>query len=316
MGSIGSPMLWGSFTLLVTVLLVLDLGVFHRRAHVIGPREALGWSAFWVTLALGFNGALWLWFGPQRGLEFLTGYLIEKALSIDNIFVFVVLFSYFQVPQTYQHRVLFWGIVGAIIFRMIFILAGAALLEAFHPIVYGFGALLILTGLRLLRAADRPHPDRNPFLRLARRVMPITDGYRDGAFVIREAGRRAATPLLLALIAVETTDIIFAVDSIPAIFAVTRDPFIVYTSNIFAVLGLRALYFLLAGVVDRFHLLKVGLSLVLIFVGLKMLVSDVLAVPIGFSLATVAVMIGGSILASLARPARDPVASSPEAERL
>jgi len=302
MQSIGSPMLWGSFTLLVAALLVLDLGVFHRRAHVIRPGEALGWSAFWIVLALAFNAVVWIWFGPQRGLEFLTGYLIEKALSVDNIFVFVVLFSYFQVPGAYQHRVLFWGITGAVIFRVVFILAGAALLEAFHPIVYVFGALLIITGFRLLRAPDRPHPERNPVVRFARRVMPITDGYRDGAFIIREAGRRAATPLLLALIAVETTDIIFAVDSIPAIFAVTKDPFIVYTSNIFAILGLRALYFLLAGVVDRFHLLKVGLSLVLIFVGLKMLASDVIVVPIGISLATVAALIGGSILASLIRP--------------
>lgn len=316
MESIGSPTLWGLFTVLVAVLLALDLGVFHRRAHVIGPREALGWSAVWIVLALVFNAGVWLWFGPQRGLEFFTGYLIEKALSIDNIFVFVVLFSYFQVPSTYQHRVLFWGVVGAVIFRVIFILAGAALLAAFHPIVYIFGALLILTGLRLLRASGRPRPDRNPVLRLARRVMSVTDGYREGAFIIREAGRRTATPLLLALIAVETTDIIFAVDSIPAIFAITPDPFIVYTSNIFAILGLRALYFLLAGVVDRFHLLKVGLSVVLIFVGLKMLASGVVTIPIGVSLAAVAALIGGSILASVLRPVRDPVGPSPEGERL
>ena len=314
MESVGTPVLWGLFTLFVAALLALDLGVFHRRAHVIQPREALGWSAFWIALALAFNAVVWLWFGPQHGMEFFTGYLIEKALSVDNIFVFVVLFSYFQVPPGYQHRVLFWGIVGAIVFRVIFILAGAALLEAFHAIVYAFGALLILTGLRLLRASERPHPDRNPVVRLARRLMPITTGYRGGAFVIREAGRRTATPLLLALVAVETTDIIFAVDSIPAIFAVTRDPFIVYTSNIFAILGLRSLYFLLAGVVDRFHYLKVGLSLVLVFVGLKMLASDVLMVPIGISLAAVAALIGGSILASLLRPVPEPVTRPPGTE--
>jgi tellurite resistance protein TerC len=315
MESIGSPILWGSFTALVAVLLILDLGVFHRRAHAVHPREALGWSAFWIALALAFNAAVWVWFGPQRGLEFLTGYLIEKALSVDNIFVFVALFSYFQIPSAYQHRVLFWGVAGAVVFRVLFILGGAALLEAFHPIVYVFGALLIVTGFRLLRASDRPHPDRNPVIRLARRVMPVATEHRDGAFLVREAGRRAATPLLLALIAVETTDIIFAVDSIPAIFAVTRDPFIVYTSNIFAILGLRALYFLLAGVVERFHLLKVGLSLVLVFVGLKMLASDVLAIPTGVSLATVAVLIGGSILVSLLRPPAAPAQIPPEAER-
>ena len=316
MESIGSPVLWASFTALVAVLLILDLGVFHRRAHAVRPREAAAWSAFWIALALAFTAAVWVWFGPQRGLEFLTGYLIEKALSVDNIFVFVALFSYFQIPSAYQHRVLFWGVAGAVVFRVLFILSGAALLESFHPIVYVFGALLIFTGFRLLRASDRPHPDRNPVIRLARRVMPVTTDHRDGAFLVREAGRRAATPLLLALIAVETTDIIFAVDSIPAIFAVTRDPFIVYTSNIFAILGLRALYFLLAGVVERFHLLKVGLSLVLVFVGVKMLASDVLVVPTGFSLATVAVLIGGSILVSVLRPLPAAAQVPPEVEDL
>lgn len=315
METVGTPTLWGLFTLLIAALLALDLGVFHRRAHAIQPREALAWSAFWIALALGFNALVWVWFGAQRGMEFFTGYLIEKALSVDNIFVFVVLFSYFRVPQHYQHRILFWGIVGAVVFRAIFILAGAALLEAFHAIVYVFGALLILTGLRLLSTAERPDPGRNPVIRLARRLLPITEEYHDGAFIVQETGRRVATPLLLALVAVETTDIIFAVDSIPAIFAVTRDPFIVYTSNIFAVLGLRALYFLLAGVVDRFHFLKVGLSLVLVFVGLKMLASDVLTVPIGMSLATVAALIGGSILVSILRPLPEPTTAPRGTER-
>jgi tellurite resistance protein TerC len=307
MESVGSPALWALFTAFVAALLALDLGVFHRRAHAIEPREALGWSLFWIALALGFNVLVWTWFGAQRGMEFLTGYLIEKALSVDNIFVFVVLLSYFRVPAAYQHRLLFWGIVGAVVFRVIFILAGAALLRAFHPVVYIFGGLLILTGIRLLRSPHRPEPGRNPVIRLARRIIPVTESYSGGAFTVREAGRRLATPMLLALLAVETTDIVFAVDSIPAIFAVTSDPFLVYTSNIFAILGLRALYFLLAGVLDRFHYLKVGLSLVLVFVGLKMLASDVLSVPIGVSLGAIAMLIGGSVVASLLRPRPEPV---------
>jgi len=316
MESVGSPALWALFTLFVAGLLALDLGVFHRRAHAIQPREALGWSVFWITLALGFNVLVWVWFGPQRGMEFFAGYLIEKALSVDNIFVFVVLLSYFQVPAAYQHRLLFWGIVGAIVFRILFILAGAALLRAFHPVVYIFGGLLVLTGIRLLRSPHRPEPGRNPVIRLARRIIPVADAYAGGAFTLLVGGRRVATPLLLALLAVETTDIVFAVDSIPAIFAVTSDPFIVYTSNIFAILGLRALYFLLAGVLDRFHYLKVGLSLVLVFVGLKMLASDVLSVPIGASLAVIAVLIGGSVAASLLRPVPEPVAPPPGTEPL
>ena len=316
MESVGSPALWVLFTVFVAALLALDLGVFHRKAHAIRPREALGWSVFWIALAMGFNVLVWRWFGAQTGMEFFTGYLIEKALSVDNIFVFVVLLSYLQVPAAYQHRLLFWGIVGAVVFRVIFILAGAALLKAFHPVVYIFGVLLILTGIRLLRSPHRPEPGRNPVLRLARRIIPVTEAYSGGAFTVREAGRRVATPMLLALLAVETTDIVFAVDSIPAIFAVTSDPFIVYTSNIFAILGLRALYFLLAGVLDRFHYLKVGLSLVLVFVGLKMLASDVLSVPIGVSLGAIAALIGGSVVASLLRPLPEPVPPPPGAEPL
>lgn len=303
--SVGTPLLWGGFTLLVLTLLALDLGVFHRKAHVVGAREALGWSAFWIALALLFNLAVARWFGPERGLEFLTGYLIEKALSVDNIFVFLVLFSYFSVPPVNQHRVLFWGILGAIIFRVIFIFAGAALLQAFHWVIYIFGGLLVLTGIRILRSQEEHvHPERNPLLRLARRYLSVFPTYRGQSFFVRVNGRLMATPLLLVLLVVETTDIVFAVDSIPAIFAVTDDPFIVYTSNVFAILGLRALFFLFAGVIGRFHYLKIGLGLVLAFVGTKMLVSDIYKIPIMLSLGVVAALIAGSIVASLLKSNR------------
>jgi tellurite resistance protein TerC len=301
--SVGTPLLWGGFTLFVLAMLALDLGVFHRKAHAVGTREALGWSVFWISLALAFNMAVARWFGAERGLEFLTGYLIEKALSVDNIFVFLVIFSYFSVPAAYQHRVLFWGVLGAIVFRVIFILAGAALLQAFHWIIYLFGGILLITGFKLLRSSDEQiHPERNPLLRLVRRVLPVTAHYHGQGFFARVGGRLFATPLLLVLATVEATDIVFAVDSIPAIFAVTSDPFIVYTSNIFAILGLRALFFLLAGVIGRFQYLKVGLGLVLVFVGAKMVLSDVYKIPIVVSLLVVAGLIAGSILFSWLRP--------------
>jgi tellurite resistance protein TerC len=302
--SVGTPLLWGGFTLFVISMLALDLGVFHRRAHVVGPREALGWSLFWIALALLFNLGVARWFGPERGLEFLTGYLIEKALSVDNIFVFLVIFSYFSVPEALQHRVLFWGILGAIVFRVIFIVVGAALLEMFHWVIYLFGALLVFTGIRLLRShGNQIHPERNPVLGFIRRLLPVTTEYQGQKFFVRLDGRLFATPLLLVLGVVEATDIVFAVDSIPAIFAVTRDPFIVYTSNIFAILGLRALYFLLAGVIGRFQYLHYGLGMVLVFVGFKMVASDAVHVPVVISLAVVAALIVGSILASmLSRP--------------
>jgi len=305
--TVGTPLLWGAFTLFVLGLLALDLGVFHRKAHAVGPREALGWSLFWIALALLFNAGVVWWFGAQRGLEFLTGYLIEKALSVDNIFIFLVIFSYFSVPAAYQHRVLFWGILGAIIFRVIFILAGAALLAAFHWVIYVFGGLLILTAVRIVRARDEEvHPERNPLLRLVRRYVPVVSTYQGARFFVRAGGRLMATPLLLVLVVVEATDIVFAIDSIPAIFAVTGDPFIVYTSNIFAILGLRALFFLLAGVLTRFQYLKIGLGLVLAFVGTKMLISDLYKIPIGLSLAVVAALIGGAVVASLLRPPSKP----------
>lgn len=301
--SVGTPILWAGFTLFVIAMLALDLGVFHRKAHAIAPREALGWSVFWIVLSLLFNVGVVRWFGAERGLEFLTGYLIEKALSVDNLFVFLVIFAYFSVPAAYQHRVLFWGILGAIISRVVFILAGAALLQAFHWVIYVFGALLIVTGVRVLRSgAAHVHPERNPVFRLVRRYVPLVPHYHGQKFFVRLDGRIFATPLVLVLVVIEATDIVFAIDSIPAIFAVTRDPFIVFTSNIFAILGLRALFFLLAGVMDRFHHLKVGLGLVLAFVGAKMLASDIYKIPIGVSLTVVATLIGGSIVASLLWP--------------
>jgi tellurite resistance protein TerC len=305
--TVGTPFLWVGFTLLVLVMLALDLGVFHRRAHAVRVREALLWTAVWITLSLLFNFGVYSWFGPERGLEFLTGYLIEKALSVDNIFIFLVIFSYFAVPAALQHRVLFWGILGAMVLRGIFILLGTALLQKFHWVIYLFGAFLIFTGIKLLlQRASEVRPERNPLFRLFRRVVPAVADYRGSHFTVVEDGKRYATPLLLVLVGVEVTDIAFAVDSIPAIFAITMDPFIVYTSNIFAILGLRALYFVLAGVMGRFYYLNVGLALILAFVGAKMLLTDLYKVPISTSLLVVAGLLIGSILASLMRKQAKP----------
>ncbi|HUH00715.1 MAG TPA: TerC family protein [Kofleriaceae bacterium] len=301
--SIGTPALWIGFTVFVLAMLALDLGVFHRKAHVISVREALVWTGVWISLALIFNLGVYYWFGSERALEFLTGYVIEKALSVDNIFVFIVVFSVFAVPAQLQHRVLFWGILGALVMRAIFIVLGAALLQRFHWVIYVFGVFLILTGLKLLlQRGNEVHPERNPLFRVFRRFVPSVGEYRDGHFTVVEGGKRYATPLLLVLVAIEATDIVFAVDSIPAIFAITTDPFIVYTSNIFAILGLRALYFALAGMMDKFHYLKVGLSLVLMFVGAKMLIGSVYHLPILVSLGAIVTLLGGSIAASLLYP--------------
>ncbi len=304
--SVGSPALWTGFTLFVLALLVLDLGVFHRKSHAVSIREAALWCAVWVGLAALFNLGVFLKFGRQRGLEFLTGYLIELALSIDNLFVFIVVFSYFACPPAQQHRVLFWGIVGALVMRAGFILAGSALLSAFHWIVYLFGGFLVLTGIKiLLQKSEEVHPERNPVVRLVERVFPLTPRYHGQRFFVREGGKLAATPLFLILAVIETTDLVFAVDSVPAIFAVTRDSFIVYTSNIFAILGLRSLYFLLAGVMGSFRFLKYGLGLVLAFVGVKMVIADIFHIPIGISLGVVAGLLGGAVGLSLAWPAAD-----------
>ena len=305
--SVGTPFLWIGFTLLVIAMLSLDLGVFHRRAHEVKVREALLWTVVWIALSLLFNLGVYGWFGSDRALEFLTGYVIEKALSVDNIFVFLVIFSSFAVPAALQHRVLFWGILGAMVLRGVFILVGAALLQTFHWVIYVFGAFLILTGVKLLvRQASEVHPEKNPIFRLFRRLVPSVADYRSSHFTVVDAGKRFATPLLLVLVAVEITDIAFAVDSIPAIFAITKDPFIVYTSNIFAILGLRALYFVLAGVMGRFRYLNTGLAMVLAFVGAKMMLTDLYKIPIGASLAVVALLLSGALLASVIHPQPKP----------
>ena len=300
-----STLMWASFAVIVTAMLALDLGVLNRKAHVPSLREAALVSAFYVALAFGFNGWVWFELGGQAGVDFMTGYLLEKALSVDNLFVFLVLFRSLGVAPEHQHRVLFWGILGALLTRGVFIWLGAALVSRFDWIFYVFGAVLVFTGIKLMVAAEvEPHPERNAIVRLFTRLLPITAGYRGAAFVVLENGRRHGTPLLVALVAAEATDIVFAVDSIPAIFGITSDPFIVYTSNIFAILGLRALYFLLAGIMERFHYLKTGLALVLLYIGGKMLVGEAFGVhvPTAWSLLVLLVLVGGSVVLSLLRP--------------
>ncbi|MGH7788675.1 MAG: TerC family protein [Candidatus Binatia bacterium] len=302
--------IWVAFHVFVFALLAIDLGVFHRQAHEVSLREAAGWSITWVVLSLAFNAGVYYFMGAHAGLEFLTGYLIEKALSVDNIFVFVLIFSYFKVPGRYQHRILFWGILGALILRGAMIGAGAYLIQQFHWITYVFGAFLVFTGIRMaFHDGAQLEPEANPVIKLMRRFMPITNRYHGQKFFAHEApagtagpARRVATPLFVVLMLVETTDIVFAVDSIPAIFAVTTNPFLVYTSNIFAILGLRAMYFLLAGVIQKFHYLQLGLSVVLTFVGVKMLIADFYKVPIGVSLTVIASVLTISVVASLVFP--------------
>ncbi len=312
--SIGTPWLWFGFVAFVLAMLALDLGVFHKKDHEVGVKEALTWTAVWISLAMLFNAGIYYWFGSERALEFLSGYVIEKALSVDNIFVFIVVFSVFAVPAKLQHRVLLWGILSALVLRAVFVVLGAALLSRFHWLGYVFGAFLVFTGVKLLvQREGEVDPRTNPLFRLFRRVMPSVDEFHEGHFTIVQAGKRYATPLMLVLIAIETTDIVFAMDSIPAIFAVTRDPFIVFTSNIFAILGLRALYFALAGMMDKFHYLKIGLALVLMFVGAKMLLAGVYHIPVWASLAVIAALLAGSVIASLLRsPPNEPPNSQPK----
>jgi tellurite resistance protein TerC len=314
METIATPSLWIIFSVFVLGMLALDLGVFSRKPHEVRFKEALSWSVVWVTLSMIFNAWIYYAFGSQKALEFLTGYVIEKALSVDNIFVFVVLFASFAVPKIYQHRVLFWGVIGAILMRAIFIGVGSALISRFHWVMYIFGAILIFTGIKLMAEGDaEPHPEKNPIYKFARRLMPATPEYHGKAFTIIKDGRRHATPLLLVLIAIEATDVVFAVDSIPAIFAITTDPFIVYTSNIFAILGLRAMYFLLAGILDKFHFLKFGLALVLLFVGIKMIIVDWYKISIGLSLGVIAGILTLSIVASVIWP-KSPEIKPPDLE--
>jgi tellurite resistance protein TerC len=295
--------LWVAFNLFVLAMLALDLGVFHRKDHVIGIRESLVWSVIWVVVALLFNLGIYLFRGSEAGLEFLTGYLIERSLSIDNIFVFLLVFSYFKVPGVLQYRVLFYGIIGALVMRAIFIAAGVTLIQSVHWIIYVFGGFLILTGIKMALEKDKEvHPEKNPVLRLFRRFASVTDQYEGTRFFVRRSGKLLATPLFLVLLVIETTDVVFATDSIPAILAVTQDAFIVYSSNVFAILGLRALYFALAGIMEMFHHLHYGLSAVLAFVGAKMLLSDLLHVPTPVALGVIAAILVLSIIASIAFP--------------
>ena len=296
--------LWVGFNVFVLAMLALDLGVFHRQAHVVSLREALMWSTVWVGLALAFNAGIWYFAGATKALEFLTGYLIEKSLSVDNVFVFALTFSYFAVPAQYQHKVLFWGVLGALAMRAVMIAVGATLIAKFAWIIYLFGGFLILTGIKMVvKHAEEVHPERNPVVRWLKRLMPVTADYQQDRFFVFENGRRAATPLFVVLMVVEFTDLIFAVDSIPAIFAVTRDSFIVYTSNVFAMLGLRSLYFALAGIMDKFHYLKIGLGVVLAFVGVKMILGHTAyKIDTLLSLGIVVLVIATSVVISLLRP--------------
>ncbi len=308
--------LWLIFSGVAVGVMAIDLGLFQRKAHAVRPREAAIWSGVWVSVALLVGLAVLLMEGRQKGLEFLTGYLIELSLSVDNIFVFVLIFAYFRVPPQFQHRVLFWGIVGAVVLRGVFIFGGIVLLELFHWLIYILGALLIWGGIQLFRQ-DKVgvHPEKNRALRLFQRVVPMVRDYDGQRFFTRREGKLLATPLMAVLLVIETTDLVFAIDSIPAILAITRDPFIVFASNICAILGLRSLYFLFAALVDRLRYLHFGLAVVLCFVGLKMLAEKFVQVPIGLSLAFVALALGVSVVASLAIPLRHaPAAQGPPPE--
>lgn len=297
---------WAAVVAAVLVMLAVDL-LAHRQAHVVGVREAATWSALWVALGLGFGGIVWLAYGPGSAGEYYSGYLIEKALAVDNVFVFALIFTSFAVPREYQHRVLFLGVLGALVFRAGFIALGAVLLEQFSWVLYVFGAFLVLTGVRMARHRhEQPDPRNGAVVRWLRRVLPTSDEYDGQRLLVRRAGRLVATPLLVVLLLVEVSDIVFAVDSIPAIFAVTQEPFLVFTSNAFAILGLRALYFLLADLVHRFVYLTLGLAAVLVWVGVKMLLLDLYKIPIGVSLSVVALLVGGSVVASL-RATRQPL---------
>lgn len=300
MESVGTPTLWIGFSVLVVGILAIDLGAFHKKAHAVRFGEAVGWTLVWVSLAAFFGTWIYFALSPERALEFAAAYLVEEALSVDNLFVFLVIFRAFAIPKELQHRVLFWGILGALILRAMFIFVGAALLQAFHGVMYIFGAILVLTAIRLvLHKEENLEPEHSWVVRLCQKFMPITQGFREERFFVIENGKRFGTPLLIALLTVEVSDVLFAVDSIPAVFAVSQDPFIVYTSNIFAIMGLRSLYFLLAGVMERFEYLKYGLALVLAFVGAKLLLSEIFPISIQLSLTVIASVITLSVLFSM-----------------
>jgi tellurite resistance protein TerC len=318
METIGSPVLWVAFLGFVLLMLALDLGVFNRKSHVITFKEAAVWSGVWVALSLLLGGWIFLQFGSAKGTEYLTGYVIEKSLSVDNIFVFVMIFGALKIPAIYQHRVLFWGILTALVLRAIMIFAGAAAIERFHWLIYVFGAFLILTGLKMFFASGKVDaPEDSALMRWVQKMIPSTNRLDGERFFTEEERngkfRRLATPLFMALVLIEFSDVIFAVDSIPAIFAITTDPFIVFTSNIFAILGLRSLYFMLAGLVDKFRYLKVGLAAVLTFVGVKMIIVGWIKIPSGISLAVILSMLAISIWASLAAAKREELAGVPKA---
>ncbi len=301
--------IWIGFNILVLFMLALDLGIFHRKDHKISLKEGIVWSIIWIIVALIFNVGYYFWQGSEKALQFFTGYLIERSLSIDNIFVFLMIFTFFAVPSKYQYKVLFWGIIGALVMRGLFIGIGAILIAKFHWIIYIFGAFLVYTGIKMGTAGDEKiEPEKNPIIRFVRKFMRITPEFRNGHFFVRENGKLYGTPLFVVLIAVETTDVIFAFDSIPAIFAITLDPFIVYTSNVFAILGLRALYFAVAGLMDIFYYLKYGLSAILVFVGVKMLISGYWKMPDWVALTGVGVLLTLSIVASLMFPRKLPIA--------
>ena len=318
MEALGTPLHWMVFVAALAALLTLDLFVFGRGARVVPFRQAAAWTLFCVASALGFAGWLWRSFGGRPALEFVTGYLVEYALSVDNLFVFLLIFTYFSVPAEHQRRVLFWGILGAVLLRGVFILAGTALITRFAWTIYLFGAFLVWTGIKLLFAGDAGiEIETNPAVRLAQRFLPVTATYQGERFLVRLDGRLLATPLLLVLVVIDIVDVVFAVDSIPAVFGVTSDPFLVFTSNMFAILGLRALYFLIADFMGRFHYLKYGLGLVLAFIGAKMVVTPWLHIPVGISLGVVAGLLGLSVLASWLAPpaprAQTPLKSSASA---
>jgi len=298
-------LLWAVFTIVIVAMLALDLGVFHRRPHEIRLREALTWSVVWISLAMAFLVLVYFWRGPRVALEFLTCYLIEESLSVDNLFVFLVIFSYFNVPKALHHRVLFWGIVGAVVMRAVFIVVGVTVIERFEWVVYALGALLIVTGIRMAIHEERDiHPERNPVLLLVRRFIPVSANYVEGHFFTRQGARLVATPLFVVLLVVETTDVAFAIDSVPAALAITLDPFVVFTSNIFAILGLRSLYFALAGIMPMFVYLHYGLSVILVFTGVKMIAAHWVKIPIGAALGVVAGVLALSVVASVWRSRR------------
>ena len=299
--------IWIGFGVFVLAMLTLDLGVFQRKSHAVGMKEALTWSAVWIALALLFNAGIWHWRGHAKGLEFLAGYLVELSLSVDNLFVFLLIFAYFKVPAQYQHKVLFWGILGALVMRAVFIGAGIALIQKFHWIVYFFGAMLVISGLKMAFEKDQEvHPEKNPALRLFRRFMPVTAEYQAGRFFVKPDQRWLATPLFIVLLMLETTDLVFAVDSVPAVLTITTDPFIVYTSNVFAILGLRSMFFALAGIMKLFHYLHYGLAAVLVFVGAKMLLADFYKIPTLTSLLVIIGLLAVAVVASLLHARRPP----------